>query len=41
MKTTGRCLRQTPAETLVLRQLEAATGSLSHEMPILKINSKA
>jgi hypothetical protein len=40
MKTTGGCLRQTPAEMLVLRQLEAATSALSHESTQSQINSK-
>jgi hypothetical protein len=41
MKTTGESLGQTPAEVLMLRQLEAATDRLSHEIRRLKINSKA
>jgi hypothetical protein len=40
METTGESLSQTPAEVLMLRQLEAATGRLSHETEYLKINSK-
>jgi len=40
METTGESLGQTPAEVLMLRQLEAATARLSHETPDLKINSK-
>jgi hypothetical protein len=41
METTGESLGQTPAEVLMLRQLEAATDRLSHESQGLKINSKA
>ncbi|MDI9234891.1 hypothetical protein [Limnohabitans lacus] len=37
METAGacfeRCLGQAPAEVLMLRQLEAATRSLSHKLP--------
>jgi hypothetical protein len=40
METTGESLGQTPAEVLMLRQLEAATGRLSHETQHSKINSK-
>jgi hypothetical protein len=40
METTGESLGQTPAEVLMLRQLEAATSRLSHEIPCIKINSK-
>jgi hypothetical protein len=40
METTGGCLGQTPAEVLVLRQLEAATGRLSHDSVNSQINSK-
>ena len=40
METTGDSLGQTPAEVLMLRQLEAATGRLSHETSALKMNSK-
>jgi len=41
METTGENLGQTPAEVLMLRQLEAATVRLSHETGFFKINSKA
>jgi hypothetical protein len=40
METTGGCLGQTPAEVLMLRQLEAATDGLSHELKNSQINSK-
>jgi hypothetical protein len=40
METTGESLGQTPAEVLMLRQLEAATGRLSHETVNSKINPK-
>jgi hypothetical protein len=40
METTGGCLGQTPAEVLMLRQLEAATFRLSHESVNSQINSK-
>ncbi len=40
METTGDGLGQTPAEVLMLRQLEAATSRLSHETSALKMNSK-
>jgi len=40
METTGESLGQTPAEVLMLRQLEAATSRLSHETWHSKINSK-
>jgi len=40
METTGDSLGQTPAEVLMLRQLEAATGRLSHETQDWQINSK-
>jgi hypothetical protein len=40
METTGESLGQTPAEVLMLRQLEAATVRLSHESMNFKINSK-
>jgi len=41
METTGESLGQTPAEVLMLRQLEASTHRLSHETGFFKINSKA
>jgi hypothetical protein len=41
METTGGSLGQTPAEVLMLRQLEAATRRLSHETQDWQINSKA
>jgi len=40
METTGGCLGQTPAEVLMLRQLEAATFRLSHESGKSEIKSK-
>jgi hypothetical protein len=40
METTGESLGQTPAEVLMLRQLEAATVRLSHETQDWQINSK-
>jgi len=40
METTGGCLGQTPAEVLMLRQLEAATCRLSHESGKSEIKSK-
>jgi hypothetical protein len=40
MQTTGECLSQTPAGVLMLRQLEAATGTLSHVSVNSQINSK-
>jgi hypothetical protein len=40
METTGDSLGQTPAGVLMLRQLEAATGALSHEKIFIKINPK-
>jgi hypothetical protein len=40
METTGESLGQTPAEVLMLRQLEAATCRLSHETVNSKINPK-
>jgi len=40
METTGDSLGQTPAEVLMLRQLEAATGRLSHVSVNSQINSK-
>jgi hypothetical protein len=40
METTGDSLGQTPAGVLMLRQLEAATGALSHEKIFIEINSK-
>ena len=41
METTGECLGQTPAEVLMLRQLEASTARLSHETGNAQINPKA
>jgi hypothetical protein len=40
METTGESLGQTPAEVLMLRQLEAATFRLSHEKVNSQINAK-
>jgi hypothetical protein len=40
METTGDSLGQTPAEVLMLRQLEAATSRLSHVSVNSQINSK-
>jgi hypothetical protein len=40
METIGESLGQTPAEVLMLRQLEAATCRLSHETVNSKINPK-
>jgi hypothetical protein len=40
METTGDNLGQTPAEVLMLRQLEAATGRLSHVSVNSQINPK-
>jgi hypothetical protein len=40
METTGDSLGQTPAEVLMLRQLEAATCRLSHVSVNSQINSK-
>jgi hypothetical protein len=40
METTGDSLGQTPAEVLMLRQLEAATGRLSHVSVNSQINPK-
>jgi hypothetical protein len=40
METTGDSLGQTPAEVLMLRQLEAATVRLSHVSVNSQINSK-
>jgi hypothetical protein len=40
METTGDNLGQTPAEVLMLRQLEAATNRLSHVSVNSQINPK-